>query len=269
MLGFQVDMTAVVEPQLAFDHALKQKKLKVAHECHQERLMAIGTTVAATAHEINNPIDGVITNLEYIKKLEVSCEVRNVAEESLGELKRIIRLIKAMLVFSRQEVLDKQRRICSVRCVLDEVLLITTPIIKMSSVLFTESESSVDVNHYELDVDADEVKQVLFNLITNAVQSMTAVPVAQRKLLIDCHLLADKGQVLIRVTDTGVGVPADLKKKIFEPFFTTKSEGNGTGLGLAISMQLVQNVGGILALDNDYTQGARFLLYLPICARNR
>jgi PAS domain S-box-containing protein len=252
VLGFQVDMTAVVSPELALQYALQREKVKHTYELHQERLATIGSMAAATAHEVNNPIAGIMMNLEFIKGLEDIEEVKEVTEESLAELKRVSRLIKAMLGFSRKADNKPVDRVCSAQCVIEEALLIAQPFIKTGGVQFTQDTRGLNLARYTISADADEVKQVVFNLISNAVQAMLDVPLSERFLTLDYF-----------ITDTGLGIPPAVRSKIFDPFFTTKPEGEGTGLGLSISAKLVQDFGGILTLDESYITGARFLLYLP------
>lgn len=263
MLGFQLDITALVHPQLALEYALQREKVKHIYELHQARLATIGSMSAMMAHEINNPISGVIVNMEYLQLSQTSQnETQEVLSESLQELKRVSRLIKGMLGFSRKS--DQQiDRICSVRCVFDETLLIAEPLLKSASVMVHYDQNNLTLEQ-TLSIDAEELKQVLLNLITNAVHSMGEIAVEKRRISFDCILLPEQNQAVLSLSDTGVGVSKAIKDKIFDPFFTTKPQGEGTGLGLSLSAKLIQDAGGVLRLDEDYTSGARFLLYLPL-----
>jgi HPt (histidine-containing phosphotransfer) domain-containing protein len=113
--------------------------------------------------------------------------------------------------------------------------------------------------------NADAIKQIMINLIMNAAQAMKH-KIERPKISLDAYILGSENQVLIRVTDNGLGVPEELHSKIFMPFFTTKPEGEGTGLGLSLAASMANDFGGYLTLDTDYDAGARFLLYIPIAA---
>lgn len=189
-------------------------------------------------------------------------ETQEVLTESLQELKRVSRLIKGMLGFSRKS--DKMiERICSVRCAFDETLHIAEPLLKSANVIVHYDQNDPALEQ-SLSIDSEELKQVLLNLITNAVHSMSGVASVKRQINFDCILLPEQNKAVLSLSDTGVGVSKVIKHKIFDPFFTTKPQGEGTGLGLSLSAKLIQDAGGMLRLDEDYTSGARFLLYLPL-----
>ena len=111
--------------------------------------------------------------------------------------------------------------------------------------------------------DRHELQQVLLNLITNAVQAVSGLPAgAQRRITIST--VRDDGQAILRVRDTGPGVPPEHATSLFTPFFTTKAAGQGTGLGLSLSYGLVKAHGGVLSYEPPADGGAEFRVALPL-----
>lgn len=119
-------------------------------------------------------------------------------------------------------------------------------------------------------VNYDTLKQILLNLLSYSIKEMAIMPVAQRMLKIDAYLLEEKEQVVLRITDTSK-TANNLNNKVFDPFFIFNcqhEEMNDFDSGLSLTTRLVQAFGGILALDDGYHHGTRFLLYLPIVKQN-
>lgn len=237
---------------------------------HQERLTIMGNMAASMAHEINNPIAGVMMNLAYLSEMSLDDEMAEIVDESQQNILRVSKLIKSMLTFSRKPV-NTSAQVCSLRQVMDDVFVMAKNLAHTAGVVFHYDPSSMADVSCEVKAEADKVEQILLNLITNAVQAMK--PIAESgssaNLTLDCYFLEEAKQALIRVSDTGPGIPHGIQDRIFDPFFTTKAQSEGTGLGLSISMQIVKAFGGMLVLDEYYQQGARFLLYLPLTENNQ
>lgn len=231
---------------------------------HQERLSIMGSMAASMAHEINNPITGVLANLEYLALVTDNDEFKEVILESKEAMLRISKLVKSMLSFSRKSE-DKNKPVCSFSLVLNDVLGMVKSLLYTADIRLNYDVARLTSVACQVSVDGTKLEQVLLNLITNAVQSMkNHVTIKDHLLTIDGYVLQEARQVLIRIADTGAGVPREVRDKIFDPFFTTKSQEEGTGLGLSICMKIVKEFGGMLVLDEDYQHGARFLLYLPL-----
>jgi two-component system NtrC family sensor kinase len=112
--------------------------------------------------------------------------------------------------------------------------------------------------------DADQLHQVLLNLIINAQQSLQDRP-APRRIRVASRFDAAAGQVRVTVADNGPGIPAHLRARVFEPYFTTKPTGMGTGVGLAVSLGIIEAHGGTLTVDGSAEGGAVFTIALPVC----
>lgn len=227
---------------------------------HQERLSTIGNMAAAMAHEINNPIAGIVMNLSYLSDVTESEEYHDVVNETLAEVSRVGRLVKSMLSFSRTS--DGQSKPFDLHSVVADTLTMLEPLTKTSGI-FLQNDTLASLEGLKVCGDADNLKQVLLNLVTNSVQAMNQADLSQKQIVLSV-LKHSVERVVLTVSDTGTGIPLDIQDKIFDPFFTTKPQGEGTGLGLAICLKLMEDLGGSLSLDKQYQQGARFLITIPL-----
>ena len=223
-----------------------------------EKLSAMGTLISGVAHEINNPLMAILNYVQYVKtriKEERLIKYLSMAEK---ETKRASRVTTNMLAYARgPEKEDSGYENVDMANVVTSALEIIGPRIRemhveLESALPTQAQACIQAN-------ADEVMQVLINLFNNALDAMKDVQ--HRRL--SCRLRQRDDIMELEVTDSGPGIPRDIRARIFDPFFTTKPAGQGTGLGLAVSHQLVKGLGGELRLVESRV-GARFLLRLPI-----
>ncbi|MEP7276462.1 MAG: ATP-binding protein [Betaproteobacteria bacterium] len=221
------------------------------------RLASMGFLLASIAHEISNPLSVISSAAQILQsKRGVSAEVRHKGIALVGDSARRMLLITRRLTgFSR--VVHAARRRFAIDDVIDEASL---------QLRFDSLGESVDFDHQRAP-DAivlghqDQLQQVFFNLFLNAAQAMKGrgtISVVTRR--------GPDGQVHVTVGDTGPGIDPRALGKIFEPFFTTKPAGEGLGLGLAISVEIVSEHGGSLTATAVGTDGAMFLVRLPLVA---
>jgi signal transduction histidine kinase len=218
------------------------------------KLSALGELVAGVAHELNNPLTVLLGTADMIEAEASQSIQRHVRlmREALDSAQHVVR---GLLTFGRQMPLQKTR--VDLNDLTERVLALT----------FGELHVAEVSTHKELAAglplvwaDANQLQQVLVNLITNAKQAMAGTP-GERRLTISASR-AGADRVRIRVADTGPGIPADTLGKVFDPFVTTKSD--GTGLGLSISYGIVREHGGTLSADSPPGRGATFTIELPI-----
>jgi signal transduction histidine kinase len=218
------------------------------------KLSALGELVAGVAHELNNPLTVLLGTADMIEAEASQSIQRHVRlmREALDSAQHVVR---GLLTFGRQMPLQKTR--VDLNDLTERVLALT----------FGELHVAEVSIHKELAVglplvwaDANQLQQVLVNLITNAKQAMAGT-LGERRLTISASR-AGADRVRIRVADTGPGIPADTLGKVFDPFVTTKSD--GTGLGLSISYGIVREHGGTLSADSPPGRGATFTIELPI-----
>lgn len=224
---------------------------------HQERLAKVGTMLAGVAHEVNNPVMGVLLNVQYALKRCTDDKTTEALQESAEELKRVGKLVKGLLSFARKHD-DKPHAISLHTLVQDAIKLADLPF-KLNEHIV---ENLVSIDIPKVIASEDSLKQILMNLIVNANQAMNHI--MHGKIVIDAWVLPSNQEVELRVSDTGPGIPEHLKERIFEPFFTTKSSDQGTGLGLSLCVTLAHQFDAKLTLDNEYNKGARFSLHIPI-----
>jgi len=218
-----------------------------------ERLAAVGRLAAKVAHELNNPLDGI---LRYIGLAARLCEVqadRRPAEylaEARTGLMRMVRIIGELLEFSRSTVQVTEDG--SIRAALEDAIKSLAGQADKRSVAL-KLLIAADVPPLE----STSLYQVFTNLVKNAIE---ATP-GGGEVRVDA--MAAAGAVEVRVADTGAGIPENRLAAIFEPFYSTKGAGQGTGLGLAICKELVEKQGGSLMARNRAEGGAEFVVRIP------
>jgi len=224
---------------------------------HAERLAALGELAAGLAHEIHNPLDGMLECLRYLQadpdKSQRAAKYYPMLREGL---ERIARTMHQMLGFARsgQRVCPQP---CGVRDMMEALELLVRPRVKDRKVQLSW-RSSGDCVCY---CDPDGLVQAGMNLVLNALEAADGSPGAQVAVDVSC----DNRWVYICVEDSGPGVPGGLRSKVFDAFFTTKPSGKGTGLGLSVSRQLIRAAGGELELSPEPSSfgGAKFVIRLP------
>ncbi|MEZ0343229.1 MAG: DUF3365 domain-containing protein [Caldimicrobium sp.] len=224
-----------------------------------EKLAAVGQLTAGLAHEINNPLSGMLLMLKQLHKNSLPEEEKklylNLIEQGLLKIQK---LIQDLLNFSRSTEIKKEK--ASINELLEEVLELSSYILEKNQIIVKKEFAK---NLPEIYVDKDKIEQVFLNLILNAIDAMEE---SQNKLLTIRTELKDS-TLKISFKDTGQGVPENIKNRIFDPFFTTKPPGKGTGLGLSVSLVIIERHGGKLYLDRS-DQGANFVIELPFTAED-
>ncbi len=220
----------------------------------QEKMAAIGILAGGVAHEINNPIGGIIAFVQLMKR---DAKENKVLLEDLGEIERAAlrckKIVADLLDFSRVSM-DKERRLVNVNLLLEKVFPFIEREMRSMNVelIFREGKSIPSIRGIP-----DRLQQIFINLMTNACHAMTkggTITVTTR---------AEGENVVIRVKDDGPGIPDEVINRIFDPFYTTKDPGKGTGLGLSISYRIVKDHGGEIECHNVRDGGAEFIVKFP------
>ncbi len=223
-----------------------------------EKMTSLGQLAASVAHEINNPLSGVLIYTQLMaKKLKSDNFAPDVALDYLfkmeTELNRSTKLVRSLLDFSRQSVPEFWE--VDLNEIVDRSYDLGIHSAEMQNVRVLK-ELSPDLP--KIVADFGQIQQVCTNLIMNAIQAMPSGGT------LTISTLSEGEQVLIEVTDTGVGISHDNMKKIFTPFFTTKKDQKGVGLGLAISYGIVQRHQGKIDIISKEGEGTTFRVFLPI-----
>ncbi len=228
---------------------------------HSEKMAAIGQLVSGIAHELNNPLTSIAGLSELLVQpglLSDPAPAREHLRVIHAQAERAGRIVRNLLTFARKGGQDR------------------TPVDLNDVVSRTALLIAYDLEQRQIDLvrelspdpvvvlgDRQELQQVLLNLIMNAAQAMSGPePAVLRRLTLGTRRQA--GEALLRVTDTGPGVPAVKVPQLFTPFFTTKAPGHGTGLGLSLSYGMVEAHGGRITYEPARGGGAEFTVWLPL-----
>lgn len=223
-----------------------------------EKLASVGKLAAGVAHEVNNPLGGILNCLYNIRKGSLSPARQEEYLISMEDgLRRVQKIVRQLLDFSQQH--EPELLATDINMVVERVLVLTNH-------AFLEHQIRLDKDLQPdlppLMVDRHMIEQVLMNLILNAIQAIKGTGV----ITIRTRLAGRTCN--ISVEDTGAGIPPHILPRIFDPFFTTKATGEGTGLGLSVSMGIVERHGGQILVDSEVGKGTVFTVCLPV-ARER
>ena len=219
-----------------------------------EKLAGVGVLASGVAHEINNPLSGVIGMAEVAMEEENLPEIKGYLKDILNCGMRISEIVKGLRTYSRIAKQGEQSLI-DINEVLEESLKMVRLATKTTSIEVVKNFQSVD----KIEANAGEVQQVFTNLITNAFQAMDG-----KGGILTLSTRSLKDSVEIKVTDNGLGIPQKYINKIFDPFFTTKKIGEGTGLGLNIVYRIVTKYEGTLDVESKEEIGTTFTIKFPI-----
>ncbi|MCB2188303.1 MAG: PAS domain S-box protein [Deltaproteobacteria bacterium] len=220
-----------------------------------ERLAATGKLAFDIAHEVNNPLGGILT---YAYLLAEDLGEKNPVYPTLEKIIKLTNrckiIVRGLLDFARQE--GPEKKPMDVNKVVSEVLSLIDGHVILRGV---EVNTNLAGNLPLVLGQRNKIEQVILNLVINAAEAMEG----QGKLGLATRWDADKARVVITCQDDGPGMDEDTARRIFEPFFTTKSRGRGTGLGLAISHGIIQQHGGDIRLETKAGEGSTFVVSLP------
>ena len=247
----------------------KTSELRRAHNevLHSETMASVGKMAAVVAHEINNPLSGILTYSKLLKKWvdsgQVSNDKKQDAQQCLdlitSESRRCGELVKNLLSFSRQSPMNVQSM--DVNRVVEQCLMLVHHNLENTGV---EAHSTLAPELPRLQCDPTQIEQVLLALIVNAADAMPK----GGNLWVESRLVEDDGMVALSVRDDGSGIPPDILPKIFEPFVTTKDLNHGTGLGLAVSRGIIERHSGKISVDSEVGKGTTVTITLPVPGRS-
>jgi two-component system, cell cycle sensor histidine kinase and response regulator CckA len=229
---------------------------------HNEKLAAMGQMAAGIAHDLKAPLSVICGYADHLAQAGVDAEeVRRHAGTIRKQAKRCADLIDNLLGFSRKERPDEAGEEFDARDALAFPLSLLHPHILKKSI---RVERRVPDSPLPIRGHKDMLEQVIFNIARNAVDAMAS----GGRLTVDTSSNGS-GQALIRVSDTGPGIPESIRDEIFEPFFTTKPHGRGTGVGLWLSREIILRFGGRIRFDSEPGLGTTFTIELPLAGGGR
>ncbi|UCF56879.1 MAG: PAS domain S-box protein [Deltaproteobacteria bacterium] len=235
-----------------------RKDLEDAHLqlVESERIASIGKMAAGVAHEINNPLSGILIYAELLREsIKGNAQHSNDVQEIIDQTLRCKRIVSELLEFSRQSV----GKISSFS--LKELIGKTLNLL-INQAFFQNISVAKDIDREipEMVGDMGQLQQVFTNLFINAADAMEG----KGDLEIKARYDSDKNHFIIKVSDTGPGIPEALREKIFDIFFTTKPAGKGTGLGLTLSKNIIKLHGGNIMIESPPEGGTTFIIELPL-----
>jgi len=228
----------------------------------QEKLASLGVLAAGVAHEIRNPLTAIKARLFTQKKALVSGTSAYTDGEFIAqEISRLERIVRDFLAFARPAPL--QRETISSSALFGQVRELLEPQLKENAI-----ELAVEPGETRLEIDSQQVRQVLINLVQNAADSIGEnghIKLRSRsaKIALSEHI---RQAVVLEVEDDGKGIPTEVQQRLFDPFFSTKA--NGTGLGLSIAARIAQQHGGALRYQTQLNRGTTFGIILPAKAES-
>jgi two-component system NtrC family sensor kinase len=233
-----------------------KRKLKETQDqlFQAERLAAMGRLTSQIAHELNNPLYGIMNTLELLKdEIPETSKRRKLLDMSLSEVVRLSVMLKNMLTFSRPE--EEARKEIDINAFLEGILMLMEKQLRESDIkLMTAFDETLPA----IMVSPGQMRQVFLNIVKNAMEAMLhggTLSVATKK---------EDNFLRATIQDTGIGMTAEIKEKIFDAFFTTKEQVKGVGLGLSVCYGIIQNHGGTIDVESAPNKGAKFTVLLPL-----
>ncbi len=220
-----------------------------------EKLTSLGTLVSGMAHEINNPAQAILSMAELIMEEGNEAVIRSYAADIAGYARHVSDVVRDFAAYARSSSRDGEAPV-DLNHQLAEALKMVRLGPHFGYVEPTTSFTSLP----PIMAKKAEIEQLFVNLISNAVQAMNG----RGRLTLDTG--REAGHAVVRISDTGCGIPKAILHKIFDPFFTTKDPGHGTGLGLSIVYKIVNKYGGTLSVESEEGKGTSFTIRFPVGA---
>jgi PAS domain S-box-containing protein len=236
---------------------IKRRLQEIQNQLIQsERLAAMGRLTSQIAHEVNNPLYGIMNTLELLKaEIPESSRRRKLLDMSLSEIVRLTDMLKNMLTFSRPG--EEARKDTDINGFIEGSLMLMEKQLMESGInLVTGYGEGIPA----VSISPNQMRQVIINITKNAAESMPqggTLTVTTGK---------DDGLLKIMIHDTGMGMSEEVKKQIFDAFFTTKEQVKGVGLGLSVCYGIVRDHGGEIQVESQPGKGSLFTVALPITA---
>jgi PAS domain S-box-containing protein len=224
-----------------------------------DRLASVGELASGIAHELNNPLTGVIGLSQLLVERDIPEDIKEDIKLVYSEAQRAANVVRGLLTFARKH--PAARQLINLNDVVSKVLELRAYEQRVSNI---EVVTHLAPDLLEIMADYFQLQQVFLNIVINAEHFMTE---AHHKGTLTITTERVKDMVRISFADDGPGIPKDYLGHVFDPFFTTKEVGKGTGLGLSISYGIITAHGGQIYAESELDKGATFIIDLPIIQR--
>ena len=240
-----------LKDRLEMERALRRTQEQLLQS---EKLAAMGRLTSQIAHELNNPLYGIMNTLELLKsEISPASKRRKILEMALSETVRLSDLLRKMLSFSKPE--EEEKQAVDINTVLDEILLLHEKQLQENDI---KIKSAFAEEIPQINASKDQLRQVFLNLVANARDAMP------NGGTLSVATAADDENVRIDIADTGIGIKEEYLKKIFDSFFTTKDSVKGVGLGLSVCYGFIKDHGGDIQVKSELNSGTTFTITFPI-----
>ncbi len=240
-----------LKERLEMERALRRTQEQLLQS---EKLAAMGRLTSQIAHELNNPLYGIMNTLELLKtEISPQSKRRKVLEMALSETVRLSEMLRKMLSFSKPDQEEKQA--VDINTILDEILLLHEKQLQENDI---KMKMSFTEGLPKISASKDQLRQVFLNLVSNARDAMPDGGT------LSVTTAADNETVRIEISDTGIGIKEEHIKKIFDSFFTTKDSVKGVGLGLSVCYGFIKDHDGEIQVKSKVDSGTTFTITFPI-----
>lgn len=241
---------------------ISNEKLLQQQLIQSEKLSAIGQLISGIAHELNNPLTGV---MGYSQLLQLRRDLDERAKDNLLKINNLAlrcqKIVQNLLSFARKQ--KPERTLCDINEILEKTVDLRSYELQVNNI---EIVRELDRSLPRTIADAHQLQQVFLNLVTNAEQAMLEAH-DRGRLTIRTKADLQNGHIVIEIVDDGPGIPEAYLTRIFDPFFTTKDVGKGTGLGLSLSYGIIKEHGGNIYARSRVGEGSTFAMEIPIISR--
>jgi signal transduction histidine kinase len=267
MIAIAVTIASIIALVIGFFRDISELARLQKQLIQAEKLASVGRLAAGVAHEINNPLTGILTYGHFLKKKagEINL-VQEYSEIIINETMRCRKIIRGLLDFARQP--ESEKKLTDINKIVKDTLLLIEHQASMKNVkILTELNEQLPM----ITVDSNQIQEVFMNIILNALDAMPdggLLTISSDSLPsfggAGVGSIVDGRYIEIKFTDTGCGIPEENLNKLFDPFFTTKKVGEGTGLGLFVSHGIIEEHNGTIEVQSEIGKGSTFVVKLPV-----
>lgn len=223
---------------------------------HSYKIASLGLLVSGVAHEINNPLTGILGFTELLNMKTTDEAVKRELQKIYKAAERCKHVVESLMCFSRQQA--PHRTLEHINSIIDKTVELRSYWLRRNDVELVKEYGNVPLSY----LDSQQLQQVILNMIMNA-EDAIAEAGTKGRIAVTTGYDKDKDRILIRISDNGAGIPEENLPKVFDPFFTTKPVNKGTGLGLSISYGIISEHGGDVRVESREGEGTTFIIELP------
>lgn len=240
-----------------FKDITEYKKIK-EHLFQKDKYTSIGTLASGIAHEINNPLTGIIGFTQMLKMMPGCQNYNETLDKILECADRCKKIVESLLIYSRQRPSSKSLEL--INNIIERTIDLVSYNLKKNKIRIVKELENVPV----ILLDSQQIQQVLINIILNAQEAINRAKREEGEIVIKTSFIESQKKIIIKIIDNGTGIPKDILPKIFDPFFTTKTFGEAMGLGLSIAYGIVKEHNGNIIVESKENFGTTFVIELPI-----